>query len=101
LPETSKGRPGRSTSGALVCTAVRDLLGPMVDAARERTIGGKDRGLSGTERFLKLQNDAVRAQASAEADALRSRVRHLQERVDHLLPDNEQYRRVIGQRHPL
>jgi hypothetical protein len=54
--------------------------------------------LAGTERFLKSQNDAVRLQASAEADALRRQVTQLRERVDHLLIDNEQYRRTLSTR---
>ncbi|MGF7135946.1 hypothetical protein P3T40_007458 [Paraburkholderia sp. EB58] len=56
--------------------------------------------LAGTERFLKSQNDAVRLQASAEADALRRQVTQLRERVDHLLLDNEQYRRTLSGRQP-
>jgi hypothetical protein len=56
--------------------------------------------LAGTERFLKSQNDAVRLQASAEADALRRQVTQLRERVDHLLLDNEQYRRTLSGRPP-
>ena len=52
--------------------------------------------LSGTERFLKSQNDSVRLQASAEADALRAQVRQLRERVDHLMLDNDQYRRALA-----
>lgn len=51
--------------------------------------------LVGTERFLKSQNDAVRLQATAEADALRAQVRQLRERVDHLMLDNDQYRRAL------
>jgi hypothetical protein len=54
--------------------------------------------LAGTERFLKSQNDAVRLQASAEADALRRQVAQLRERVDHLLLDNDQYRRALSTR---
>ncbi|MFB9124569.1 hypothetical protein ACFFYR_15915 [Paraburkholderia dipogonis] len=56
--------------------------------------------LAGTERFLKSQNDAVRLQASAEADALRRQVTQLRERVDHLLLDNDQYRRTLSSRQP-
>jgi hypothetical protein len=52
--------------------------------------------LAGTERFLKSQNDAVRLQASAEADALRRQVTQLRERVDHLVLDNDQYRRALA-----
>lgn len=55
--------------------------------------------LRGTEQFLKLQNDAVRLQASAEADSLRGQVKQLREKVDHLLIDNDQYRRALS-KHP-
>ncbi|MDR6413058.1 hypothetical protein [Paraburkholderia terricola] len=52
--------------------------------------------LQGTERFLKAQNDAVRLQASSEAEALRHQVTQLRERVDHLLLENDQYRRTLA-----
>ncbi|MFT4508963.1 hypothetical protein [Caballeronia sp. 15711] len=55
--------------------------------------------LRGTEQFLKLQNDSVRLQATAEADALRRHVKQLQERVDHLILDNDQYRRALSKHH--
>ena len=54
--------------------------------------------LAGTEKFLKAQNDAVRRQASAEADALRAQNRQLRERVDQLVLDNDRYRRALGNR---
>jgi hypothetical protein len=52
--------------------------------------------LAGTERFLKSQNDAVRLQASSQAEALRHQVTQLRERVDHLLLENDQYRRALA-----
>ncbi|CAB3804509.1 hypothetical protein [Paraburkholderia fynbosensis] len=52
--------------------------------------------LQGTERFLKAQNDAVRLQASSEAEALRRQVTQLRERIDHLLLENDQYRRTLA-----
>ncbi|PRX26101.1 hypothetical protein B0G75_12058 [Paraburkholderia sp. BL18I3N2] len=52
--------------------------------------------LQGTERFLKAQNDAVRLQASSEAEALRRQVTQLRERIDHLLLENDQYRRMLA-----
>lgn len=52
--------------------------------------------LEGTERFLKGQNDAVRQQAMTEADALRAQNRQLRERIDHLILDNDQYRRALA-----
>ncbi|MFM0363055.1 hypothetical protein [Paraburkholderia sediminicola] len=51
--------------------------------------------LAGTERFLKMQNDAVRLQASGEADALRVQNAQLRERIDHLLLEVDQYRRAV------
>jgi hypothetical protein len=51
--------------------------------------------LAGTERFLKMQNDAVRLQASGEADALRAQNGQLRERIDHLLLEVDQYRRAV------
>jgi len=54
--------------------------------------------LQGTERFLKSQKDAVRLQAAAEADALRRQVTQLRERVEHLLLENDQYRRTLSTR---
>ncbi|MDN7176977.1 hypothetical protein M0D69_02870 [Caballeronia sp. SEWSISQ10-4 2] len=44
---------------------------------------------------MKLQNDSVRLQATAEADVLRRHVKQLQECVDHLLVDNDQYQRAL------
>ncbi len=51
--------------------------------------------LEGTEQFLKAQNDAVRQQATAEAEGLRRQVKQLRENIDHLQIDNDQYRRVL------
>jgi len=56
--------------------------------------------LTGTERFLKAQNDAVRRQVSAEADAVRAQNRQMRERIDHLLLANDQYRRTLAGRGP-
>lgn len=60
-----------------------------------RALGKVAEQLRGTEQFLKLQNDSVRLQATAEADALRRQVKQLQERIDLLLLDNDQYRRAL------
>ena len=91
--------------------AARDLAGEHVNAMlaelRETiTASGRDAvslaraadHLAGTEKFLKAQNDAVRLQASAEAEALRTQNRQLRERIDHLLVDNDQYRRTLSAR---
>ncbi|WP_413197594.1 hypothetical protein [Pararobbsia alpina] len=69
--------------------AIDDSAGALADVSRK---------LSATESFLKLRNDAVRTQMSAEADALKSRVKYLQERIDQLLLDNDQYRRALANR---
>jgi hypothetical protein len=53
----------------------------------------------GTEQFLKMQNDAVRLQATAEAETLRRQVKQLREQIDHLQLDNDQYRRTLS-KHP-
>jgi hypothetical protein len=45
--------------------------------------------------ILKLQNDTVRLQSTVEADALRRQVKQLQERMDHLILDNDRYRRAL------
>ncbi|MEM5433733.1 hypothetical protein [Paraburkholderia diazotrophica] len=56
--------------------------------------------LAATEKFLKAQNNAVRLQASAEADALRTQNQQLRECIDHLLVDNDRYRRTLAARGP-
>jgi hypothetical protein len=91
--------------------AARDLAGDHVNAMLadlRETIAASGRdavaltraadALTGTEKFLKAQNDAVRLQASAEADALRAQNRQMRERIDHLLLDNDQYRRTLAAR---
>jgi hypothetical protein len=88
--------------------AARDLAGEHVNAMLaelRETIAASGRDavslaraadhLAGTEKFLKAQNDAVRLQASAEAESLRTQNRQLRERIDHLLVDNDQYRRAL------
>jgi hypothetical protein len=93
--------------------AARDLAGEHVNAMladlRETiAASGRDSGalahaaqqLARTEKFLKAQNDAVRLQASAEADTLRAQNRQLRERIDHLLVDNDQYRCTLAARGP-
>lgn len=88
--------------------AARDLAGEHVNrlleelhAAIERsgagaaTLAQTAQQLAGTERFLKMQNDAVRLQASTEADALRVQNGQLRERIDHLLLEVDQYRRAV------
>ncbi|QQC67902.1 hypothetical protein [Paraburkholderia ginsengisoli] len=91
--------------------AARDLAGEHVNrllvdlhASIERagvgatTLAQTAAQLAGTERFLKMQNDAVRLQASREADALRAQNGQLRERIDHLLLEVDQYRRTLSAR---
>jgi hypothetical protein len=91
--------------------AARDLAGEHVNrllgdlhASIERagvgatTLAQTAAQLAGTERFLKMQNDAVRLQASGEADALRAQNGQLRERIDHLLLEVDQYRRTLSAR---
>ncbi|MFM0158223.1 hypothetical protein PQQ99_37830 [Paraburkholderia sediminicola] len=93
--------------------AARDLAGEHVNrllgelhASIERagvgatTLARTAEQLVGTERFLKMQNDAVRLQASGEADALRAQNGQLRERIDHLLLEVDQYRRTLSTRPP-
>ncbi|CAG9235766.1 conserved hypothetical protein [Paraburkholderia tropica] len=80
---------------------VQAMMGGLLDAIGAAGVGAKDladtaRRLAGTEQFLKLQNDAVRQQATAVTDALRAQNASLRERVDHLLIENDQYRRTLG-----
>jgi hypothetical protein len=93
--------------------AARDLAGEHVNrllgdlnASIERagvgatTLAQTATQLAGTERFLKMQNDAVRLQASGEVDALRAQNGQLRERIDHLLLEVDQYRRTLSSRPP-
>ncbi|MFK4448502.1 hypothetical protein ABH944_008530 [Caballeronia udeis] len=85
-------------------TRIAQLLEELHTAIAESANGARALGkvaeqLRGTEQFLKLQNDSVRLQATSEADALRRHVKQLQERVDHLILDNDQYRRALT-KHP-
>ncbi|MFP4591759.1 DNA-binding protein [uncultured Ralstonia sp.] len=50
--------------------------------------------LAGTERFLRLQNDAVRQQTQNEAEQLRQRIRVLEAEVAQLRAQIEAYRRA-------
>jgi hypothetical protein len=92
---------GHAEARALIAeTRIAQLLGELHSAIAESATGARALGkvaehLRGTEQFLKLQNDTVRLQATAESDALRRHVKQLQERVDHLLLDNDQYRRAL------
>lgn len=55
---------------------------------------GAASALAGTERFLRLQNDAVRQQTQNEADQLRQRIRALEAEVSQLRAQIDAYRRA-------
>lgn len=55
---------------------------------------GAASALAGTERFLRLQNDAVRQQTQTEAEQLRLRIRTLEAEVTQLRAQIDAYRRV-------
>lgn len=55
---------------------------------------GAASALAGTERFLRLQNDAVRQQTQNEADQLRQRIRALEAEVAQLRTQIDAYRRA-------
>ena len=55
---------------------------------------GAASALAGTERFLRLQNDAVRQQTQNEADQLRQRIRTLEAEVTQLRTQIDAYRRA-------
>ncbi|CAH0446937.1 DNA-binding protein [Ralstonia syzygii] len=55
---------------------------------------GAANALAGTERFLRLQNDAVRQQTQSEAEQLRQRIRALEAEVVQLRTQIEAYRRA-------
>ena len=92
---------GQAEAHALIAeTRIAHLLEELRGAIAEsstcaRALAKVVEQLRGTEQFIKLQNDSVRLQATAEADDLRRHVKQLQDRVDHLLLDNDQYRRAL------
>lgn len=84
---------------------VQTMFAAVLEAIQAAATGAADladtaRRLGGTEQFLKLQNDAVRQQASATTDALREQNASLRERVDQLLIENDQYRRAVARQRP-
>jgi len=66
--------------------------------ATVETLAKAAQRLDGTERFLKIQNDAVRLQVGAESEALKTENKQLRTRIDHLLLENDQYRRALAGR---
>ena len=88
----------RAEAAELVC---REMLASFhqaisASAAGAEQLAGVARQLLGTERFLKIQNDAVRQQAIAEADRLGALVKTLRAEKDHLILDNDQFRRALA-----
>ncbi len=81
-------------------TRIAELLGELHRAIAGSSVGAEAlnqaaKRLEGTERFLKTQNDAVRLQATAEADGLRRVVEQLRDQVGHLQIECDQYRRAL------
>lgn len=62
---------------------------------------GAASALAGTERFLRLQNDAVRQQTQNEADQLRQRIRTLEAEVAQLNAQIDAYRRTAERAAPV
>lgn len=94
--ELGEAEAARDLAGQHVKQMLEELLQVIAaSASGSGALAKVAEQLVGTERFLKSQNDAVRLQATAEADALRAHVRQLRERVDHLTLDNDQYRRAL------
>ena len=82
--------------GTRIAQVLEELHRAIAESANgAQALGKVAEQLSGTEQFLKLQNDSVRLQTNAEADSLRRHVKQLQERVDHRLFDKDQYRRAL------
>lgn len=84
------------TADTRVATMFADVLGALgASASGAQALAGIAHRLEGTERFLKQQNDAVRLQASAEADGLRRQNQQLRDQMSHLQLENDQYRRAL------
>jgi predicted nucleic acid-binding Zn-ribbon protein len=97
--ELGAARAARDLANVHVSRMLEDLHRAIAAAGQDTQSLARAAGqLAGTEKFLKAQNDAVRLQAAAEADALRTQNRQFRERIDHLVLDNDQYRRALGNR---
>jgi hypothetical protein len=94
--ELGEAHAARDLAGEHVNRLLGDLYASIERAGVDTTTLTRAAAqLAGTERFLKMQNDAVRLQASGEADALRAQNGQLRERIDNLLLEVEQYRRAL------
>ncbi|CAN7731696.1 hypothetical protein LJR267_009253 [Paraburkholderia hospita] len=97
--ELGAAQAARDLAGEHVNAMLADLRETITASGRDAESLARAAGrLALTEKFLKAQNDAVRLQVSAEAEALRTQNRQLRERIDHLIVDNDQYRRAIASR---
>lgn len=97
--ELGEAHAARDLAGEHVNQLLRDLYASFERAGVGATALAQTAAqLAGTERFLKMQNDAVRLQASGEVDALRAQNGQLRERIDHLLLEVDQYRRTLATR---
>ncbi|BEU28416.1 hypothetical protein [Paraburkholderia sp. 22B1P] len=97
--ELGAAQAARDLAGEHVNAMLADLREMITASGRDAVSLARAAGqLTRTEKFLKAQNDALRPQVSAEAEALRTQNRQLRERIDHLIVDNDQYRRAIASR---
>ncbi|MHB9841821.1 hypothetical protein Q8F57_044325 [Paraburkholderia terrae] len=97
--ELGAAQAARDLAGEHVNAMLADLRETIAASGRDAELLARAAGqLAGTEKFLKAQNDAVRVQASAEAEALRTQNLQLRERIDHLIVDNDRYQRAIASR---
>lgn len=95
--ELGKAQAARDLAGEHVNQMLADLhdaIKTSGSSAAELVAAAKR--LEGTEQFLKRQNDAVRVQISSEVEALKARNKSLQETVDNLTIQNDQYRRAMA-----
>ncbi|BCZ85370.1 hypothetical protein PTKU64_90450 (plasmid) [Paraburkholderia terrae] len=97
--ELGAAQAARDLAGDHVNAILADLRETIAASGRDAELLARAAGqLAGTEKFLKAQNDAVQMQVSAEAEALRTQNLQLRERIDHLIVDNDRYRRAIASR---
>jgi hypothetical protein len=97
--ELGAAQAARDLAGEHVNAMFADLREAIAASGRDAESLARAAGqLTRTERYLKAQNDALRLQVSAEAEALRTQNRQLRERIGHLIVDNDRYRRAIARR---
>ncbi|SDJ49024.1 hypothetical protein SAMN04487926_1559 [Paraburkholderia steynii] len=97
--ELGAAQAARDLAGTHVNAMLADLHETIAMSGRDVASLARAAGrLARTEKFLKAQNDSVRLQVFAEAEALRTQNQQLRERVDRLELDNDRYRRVLENR---